>query len=174
MRTSLNNLVSRLIISVALVFSLVSGAASQPFDVMGYINWITENSEFEYEGETLPNIEYRSLAELRDIYFASTNTAAINIDADDFHPWSLYLPLTNDLYLNDKYNFTKPYIGFIWVHELVHFLQVVNDYDDEGCWTNREKVAYELQIKWMIEHNSPFKIPSDGFIKQFTDKCVTS
>lgn len=174
MRTSLNNFVTRLIISAAFVLSLASAAVSQSFDTMGYINWIVANSEFEYHGEPLPVIEYRSLDELREIYFDSTNTAAINVDVDDFYPWSIYLSEKNYLYLNDTYDFTKPYLGFIWVHELVHFLQVVNDYDDGGCWPNRDKLAYEMQAKWIIENKSPFKVPSDYHIKKYTDVCATN
>lgn len=130
----------------ALALSLWAGSSTADESWLGYIDWLTANSDFEYNGEPLPTVEYRSQAMLQLMAYGDQRVAQaeyegreLNIIEGVYDDYVMYLP--DDVETPE----------YVIVHELVHYLQDINDVTDD-CIPANEPIAYLLHHKWAEEN----------------------
>lgn len=141
-----------------------------------YVNWITENSDFEYNGETLPTLKKIPNDQLRVYAYGDDAVTEAEQNGSQLPEIiALYNHDTNQIIVDDKFeleDFTKHHII---VHELVHFLQLINGHYDTPeyikCKTSLEPIAYELHTKWMDEVNHPGERPNGMFLFFLSMAC---
>jgi len=140
-----------------------------PFDK--HIKWLVENSEFEYNGETYPSIDYYSSQELQVIAYGREKIEKADSQA---------LPKIKALYdhRNNTLMFTKGMdikdnkTAYIVVHELVHFLQNTNGITEKTeCIQSLEESAYKLQAEWQRQHDHPGPYPNFLFVRLLSLSC---
>lgn len=162
-------------ISMALVFgrfALAEGSeTNKMLPMVGYIEFITQNSSLEYAGQDLPNVTVVSENELQ-LLFRSSEDGVSASDDDDSLPLvsAFYDRSTNRIFLTDVNSTAGPGL----FHELVHFLQAVNEKDDmfashRACL---EAEAYELQALWQTEQGIDLASkPEYGFVMTLYGAC---
>lgn len=136
---------------VPLTLSLCAPAhADERF--MPYIDWLTENSSFEYNGEELPTIRQMPYAYLEVEVYGPENVAMAERQGTELPKiHGAYRDDTNEMLYADDVD------PWAWenrdtlVHELVHFLQMVNGINDE-CVQKLERPAYKLHWEWVEAH----------------------
>ena len=140
-----------------------------------YINWITENSDFKYNGEALPTL--KKIPEDQLVVYAYGPDAVLQAEQNETtlpEIIALYDHEKNQIIVNKNFeleDFTKHHII---VHELVHFLQMINGHystpEAIKCQTSLEPIAYKLHMKWMDEVDHPAERPNSLFLF-FLDKA---
>lgn len=118
-----------------------------------YISWIVENSDFEYNGEPLPDINFKD-KDILKIYAYGGETVARsereNIELQNI--LALYIHDNDTILISKNKDLNRFENHHILIHELVHYLQDINGYYDKiECQPLLEKDAYRLQEKWMRE-----------------------
>lgn len=157
---------------IALVAALCCHPASADERFLPYIDWIVANSDYQYNGEPLPEVQYHSPAMLLVLGYGEETVAQAEYR-------NSYLPPILGLYNHDDNVMMLPKgnevgdfeIAHIVVHELVHYLQDINDFDDKGCIQNREPEAYRLHEQWMDEHDHPADRPDGLFVLMLAMAC---
>jgi hypothetical protein len=115
-----------------------------------YIDWLTANSNYQYNGEALPTITFMSVPLMAITVYGETTVATAELNGTE-------LPEIAGIYMHDvnQIVFPEGVNPFeredTLVHELLHFLQYVNlpEPDCVGLW---EREAYELHWQWVEEH----------------------
>ena len=146
--------------------------------LLKHIAWITQNSSYTYNEENLPEVVYLSQQNLNILVHGDFQVAQSEYKGS-------YLPDAkagydkerNVISLLDEYVATDPDIQYMIVHELVHFLQEVNNIDEDiiyaSCPVKLEEDAYRLQRMWMIERNDENPLPNPLFVAFLTSSCET-
>lgn len=159
----------------ALLISFASPLYANPV-FKEYVEWIVNNSDFEYNGEELPTVK-RIPKEWMEVYAYGGETVADSEKQGTTLPEVLALYdnendqmiIPEDLDLNDFGN------HHIVVHELVHYLQDINGYyetkDAQDCPQSLEPPAYELHVKWMDEVDHPGERPNELFVFMLSMAC---
>lgn len=151
---------------------LTTGASISDERFMPYIDWLTANSDFTYNGEPLPDVEYVSKNMLLTIVYGPEQVAEAEYKGKTMpEVLGAYDDKKNVMYLPEGADVGSWENAPTVVHELVHFLQMVNKVDDYGCLQNLEQPAYELQTDWMDAHNHPEERPNLFFIFMLTQSC---
>jgi hypothetical protein len=137
---------------------------------MPYIEWITANSTYTYNGEPMPRVAFVSKGILQTVVYGADNVAKAEAKGVKllevlaaYDKGVMYFPRDKDIASFEM----APTV----LHELVHYLQGINKTPDYGCLQNLEPPAYELQTKWMDAHNHPEERPSPFFIMMLTYSC---
>jgi len=164
-------------VTVALAFAaggsaLADGPETQKMLAMiRNIEFITQNSSLEYAGQDLPDVIIVSERELQS-RFRSSKAKTIATDGDRSFALvsALYDRSGNRIFLADVNSITGPGL----FHELVHFLQDINDKD--AMFASRrvclEAEAYELQAIWQTEHGIDLASkPEYGFVMTLYGAC---
>lgn len=139
---------------------------------MPYIDWLSANSDLQYHGEPLPRLRYVSQNMLQTIVFgpdAVAEAEAKNLRLQEVI--AAYDEVANIIYVKTGTDVSSFDYGPTMVHELYHFLQMVNKVDDYGCLQNLEQAAYEIQTDWMDAHNHPEERPNMFFIYMLVQSC---
>jgi hypothetical protein len=131
-----------------------------------HIEWITENTSLEYNGEPLPSVERRNADQMAAMFYGldkNPNNHSKDekklIENSRFS--ALYNYHENILYFKPDFKFDDWQTSHILVHELVHFLQMTNDrYGDNPCKPRLEGYAYMIQSQWQEKHNHPADKPN--------------
>lgn len=144
------------IVIMSIIFSVCAAIAHANDDIMlGYIDWIVSNSDFEYTGEELPIIATITSDEMQILaYGKDTVERAANGEFVLDIIIALYHDEIDTIIVNEDFDIEKFEHHHILVHELVHYLQDINGITD-NCIQNLEPIAYELQDKWQTEVNHP-------------------
>jgi hypothetical protein len=153
-------------------FSIYATIASANDTILGYIEWIVQNSDFEYNNEPLPTIEVKSYNEIQLIGYGEE---AIAESIEKNYELTPLIALYKDriIIVNENFDLNDFRYHHILVHELVHYLQEINNINDD-CIQNLEPIAYELQTQWMIEVNHPEPLPDRLFIAFLSLHCITN
>jgi len=157
--------------AVCLVAIFISTQKPHPFDK--HIEWITENSEFEYNGEAYPSISYHSHNDLQILAYGSEKIREAEITKKPIPSIkALYNHKTNSLMFLEGMDIAADETAYIVVHELVHFLQNTNGVTAQTeCITSLEQRAYVLQAEWQEEHNHPGPYPNFLFVRLLVSSC---
>ena len=151
---------------------LLSGTANSDERMLPHIEWLVANSDFEYNGEPLPSVEYISFELMQVAVYGPETVAQAEYNGST-------LP-TAHAYYDDERDTIVLQTGFDWdsmdtmhimVHELVHYLQDINGITDP-CLGNLEPEAYQLHDQWMVEHNSPAERPNMLFVYMLRMSCL--
>lgn len=135
---------------LALSLSLWAGTSTADERFLPLIDWLTANSEFEYNGEPLPTIKYLPYAYLEvEVYGAETVARAEHQGMQLSPIKGAYLHLTNTMLFPDDFDWETG--TDVVVHELVHFLQNVAG-EDPDCIQTLERPAYTLHWEWVKAH----------------------
>ena len=153
-----------------LLMSCLSASADERF--LPYINWITENSELQYNGEPLPTIEVMPYKWLELEVYGPDNVARAEFNGTE-------LPEVRGAYNHEENVMMFPEGRDVWeqedviLHELVHFLQYVNG-DVPDCIQQLERPAYELHWKWVEDHGreADFVEPNWLFVYMLEMACM--
>lgn len=143
----------------------------QTSTIVEYIEFITQNSSLEYVGQDLPQVTVLSEDELQLLFRSSDAVVSANEDDRAFGLVSaLYDRSANKIFLPDVNSIAGPGL----FHELVHFLQAINDKDDvfaahRACL---EAEAYDLQAIWQTEQGIDLASkPEYGFVMTLYGAC---
>jgi hypothetical protein len=139
--------------------------------IIEYIEFITQNSSLEYAGQDLPQVTVVSGDELQLLFRSSMVEVSANEDERSFGLVSAYYDRSaNRIFLADVNTVAGPGL----FHELVHFLQAINDKDDlfashRACL---EAEAYDLQAIWQTEQGIDLASkPTYGFVMTLYGAC---
>ncbi len=164
---------------VAVAMALVAGRhalaegseTQQTLTIIEYIEFITQNSSLEYAGQDLPHVTVVSEDELQLLFRSSEAEVSANENDRSFALVSAYYDRSaNRIFLADVNSIAGPGL----FHELVHFLQAINDKDDvfashRACL---EAEAYELQAIWQTEQGIDLASkPEYGFVMTLYGAC---
>lgn len=150
-----------LFVSSSIAFANESSVSKEEYYMLKYINWITDNSKFSYNNEPLPSVKYLSQKELQVMQYGEEKVLSLR-DGNISLPiiLALYDRKTNSIIMNNEYSIEYYDTHHVLVHELVHFLQMVNN-TSYNCLNELEKDAYTLQVKWQNEVNHPAERPDN-------------
>jgi len=127
--------------------------------MLEYVDWITDNSEFEYSGEALPEITFRTTVELQQMQYGAERweeLAATGLDLPEIV--ALFDRHENRILFNTGIDFSDWSNDHVIVHELVHYLQMTNQ-TPSNCSLDLEPAAYALQIEWQDQFDHPGERP---------------
>lgn len=161
---------------LAIILSIFATALYADPVFKKYVNWITANSDFEYNGETLPTLKKIPRDQLIIYAYGADAVAEAEQNAAELPEIiALYDHEKNQIIVDNEFeldDFTKHHII---VHELVHFLQLINGHYDtsevQKCQSSLELIAYELHIKWQDEVNHPAERPNELFLFFLEKAC---
>lgn len=139
--------------------------------LLGYVNWLTQNSNFEYEGQPLPSIKVISKNAIQVLAYTQETIDSLKAKGQEPTPIvALYDDTTDTIIVNEDFDIMNFEYHHILVHELVHYLQDINGITDD-CIQNLESIAYELQEKWMDEVDHPADRPNALFVALIAAHC---
>jgi len=169
----MSNIVKQILIFslVVVAIAFVSAQKSHPFDE--YIIWLTENSEFEYNGEAYPSITYYSSQDLQTLAYGVDRIKEAESEGRSIPKIkALYDHRNNRLLFLKGMDIRADETAYIVVHELVHFLQNINGITEQTeCLPSLEKRAYTLQAKWQEAHNHSGPYPNFLFVSLLASGC---
>lgn len=157
---------------LGLVFMLVmanKGSANEKWQE--YIDWITENSDLTYNGEELPELVFMPYKVLEVEVYGPEQVAQAEYQGYELTP-------IRGAYFHDRNWMVVPegadLAEDVLVHELVHFLQYLQDTPE--CIQELEKPAYKLHWQWVEEHDLTDKYaePSWLFVYMIEMACRQS
>jgi len=119
--------------------------------MLDMVEWITENSKYEYSGQKLPWVEVRTQQEICEVLFETPPQPCPAL--------AYYDDTINAIFLSpDPIGgmVQEKFIEVILFHELVHFLQYVNEeHKNVECLNALERDAYKLQDAYIEEMGWP-------------------
>lgn len=158
---------------IAALFFLISPAYATSDEVMlDMIEYIEENSKYEYNGEKLPYIQIRSPDELcQDLYPPEVYEKI----KDQCSVAGLYNHNLNVIFIADKsgpYMVDEKFVETVLFHELVHFLQYLNGEDEKvSCMQALEADAYILQDDYVLDKGFPEEQRPDPLFAMIVSTC---
>lgn len=157
------------IVVTAMAVTLFAHHAKADERLLPYIDWITDNSELEYNGEPLPDVTVVDYALLEVLTYGDQTVAQAEYEGRD-------LPEVHAIYRHDENDIVFPDTVSPWeeeeviVHELVHFLQYMNREPPE-CVQSWEKQAYDLHWQWVEETGYDAEEPNWLFVFMLEMSC---
>lgn len=164
---------TRLLTTIIALLSFNTAAYATSNEVMlDMIKFIEQNSKYEYNDEKLPFIEIRSSDELCRSIFEPDVYEKIK---ENCNVVGYYNHHTNAIFISNspgKYMVEEGFIETILLHELVHFMQLVNgEYDKVACKNELEVDAYILQMKYVDHVGYPEEQKPDPLFAMMTSVC---
>jgi len=155
------------------LLSANTGATQSREDILSYVLWIEDNSEFEYNGEPLPRIVHKGHEEVQLMAFSEEEIErSREFDYNLPIVAAIYLPENDRIIGNEGYDLSLYENHHILVHELVHYMQDINGHlEDDECPLDSEHDAYVIQKQWQQEVNHPENQPTDLFIAMIKGGC---
>jgi hypothetical protein len=151
-----------LIASLSLLVASVAGAVDRELEekvMLENIEWLAEeSSNLEYNGEPLPAIVYATQDQL-SAYFYGLDKWVQN--QEDLVPVEGIFRSEGEgtIFLLDDFDWESNEHLDVIVHELVHYLQYINDISYD-CSIAAELDAYKYQTYWMMGNPSSKPMPS--------------
>ncbi|WP_353476183.1 hypothetical protein PVT71_24830 (plasmid) [Salipiger sp. H15] len=135
------------------------------------IEFITQNSSLEYAGQDLPGVTVVSADALQQLFRSSeTHVSAKQDDNSPARVSALYDRFANRIFLDDM----NAVAGPAMLHELVHYLQAINDKEDMfvSHIVCLEAEAYDVQAIWQTENEIDLASrPQYGFVTTLFGIC---
>jgi len=158
-------------IFVTIVAVFAYSLKPHPFDK--HIDWLVENSEFEYNREQYPRIVYRSSEQMQIIAYTQNRLDEARAEGRVIpQVKALYNHNDNVMILENGTDIKSKETAYIIVHELVHFLQVINGVTtEETCIPSLEGPAYKLQYEWQKAHDHPGPYPNFLSVAMIVSSC---
>jgi hypothetical protein len=163
-----------LVATLILITTMTSSLASSNEVMLDMIEFITERSDYTYNGEKLPWIEIREPDELcRAVYLPETYAKLESCDIAGYYDNNL-----TTIFISDdpgRYMVAEGFFEVVLLHELVHYLQYLNGYDKEvACRNELEKDAYRLQVEYVDYMGYPEEQKPNALFAFFVSMCEGS
>lgn len=156
---------------LSLALLLAGSMARANNDWLGYINWITEQTDYEYHGEPLPELVFYSQAYLQILVYGEDQVARSEFSGTNLpEVMGAYLHTENQMLLPEGVDLSDHMVIATVVHELVHFLQHINGVESE-CAGELEPEAYRLHWAYAQEHGLEVEEPSWLFVALLQMSC---
>jgi hypothetical protein len=142
------------------------------------INWIVKNSNLDYQGELLPSLVYLD-SDIINLEGYGTYKIAQSEYHGNYLPnfIAIYNKEDKTILVDQKHSLESKDNHYILIHELVHYLQDINNVQNnifyKSCPEKMEEDAYSLQRKWMTENQITKNLPDPLFVALLTGKCFT-
>lgn len=162
----------RLLASAITALTLVASTASATSReiVLDMINYIEQNSTYEYGGQRLPFIEIRE----PEVIYEGLMGEPMPEDSSIF-PAGYFDHSMNTIYISSEpgpYMVDEGFIEVVLLHELVHYMQLVNGaYETAECKNALERDAYKLQAKYVDDMGLPEEQKPDPFFAAIVSMC---
>lgn len=138
------------------------------------LTWIHHNSDYSWDFQTYPKLEFLSSNYLQELYYDKPYE-----EVKDYNEiLALYDSELDTIFLPENKSMYE--LQPLLVHELVHFLQdLAGLYEDEtiSCATEApdnlalEPPAYEIHMNWMDAHNHSGEKPNKLFLFMLKQAC---
>jgi hypothetical protein len=161
-----------LILSLIMLLTVpIAASASSNQIMLEMIDFITERSDYEYQGQPLPWIEIRTQDELcRAVYTPESYAKLTSCDVVGYYDNNL-----NTVFVSDdpgQYMVEEGFFETVLVHELVHYLQYLNGYDKKvACMAEMEKDAYRLHAEYVDYRGYPQQQKPNALFAIFASMC---
>ena len=136
-------------------------------DTLRIIQWLTDNSKYEWSGEELPEIKFEDTEVMCEILFVEP---PIPCDIGGY-----YNDDTNQIFIANeptRHMVEEGYVESVLVHELVHYLQFINgEYKVVECNRELERDAFDLQDKYVTEFGLPEEHLNDPLFALMVSSC---
>lgn len=152
---------------------LANPASATSTDVMlDMIEYIEQNSTYEYSGQRLPFIEIREPEEIYEGLMGEKMP-----EEPTSFPAGYFDHNMNTVYVSSEsgpYMVDEGFIEVVLFHELVHYMQLINGtYDTVECKNALERDAYKLQTKYIEDMGLPEEQKPDPFFAAVVSMCNT-
>jgi len=162
-----------LIVSLSLLIAGVAGAVDRETEekiMLEHIDWLVENGGYEYNDQPLPEVVYGTQEQLTAYFYGLDRYLE---EGDDLTPVEGIFQSEDEgtIFLLDDFNWYNTADLDTLVHELVHYLQYINEitYD---CSVAAELEAYRYQTEWMMENPSDDIQPSYLMAIWIMETCI--
>lgn len=154
-----------------LAISASSALATSKEVMLDMIDYIEENSDYEYNQEKLPFIQIR---EPKEIYEGLMGEPYPEEELTVF-PAGYFDHNMNTIYVSSRpgpYMVEEGFIEVVIFHELVHYMQLINGaYETAECKNALEKDAYLLQADYVDYRGFPEENKPDMFFAMIVSMC---
>lgn len=155
---------------MSLFFALPASASSDEI-MLDMIDFITERTNYKYQGEPLPFVEIRTPGELCAVVFSPETLAKLNecTVAGYYDPSvkTIFISTESGPYMVDDF-----FIETILIHELVHYLQYLNAANLEvKCINELERDAYRIQKEFVDYMGYPEEQKPDPLFAMIISSC---
>ena len=107
--------------------------------------WIGANTDYN-TNVPLPSIEFKTQVEMENLYYGDRSEKEGDL-------YGFYNLKKNIIILPDTWDSTKPFDLGLLVHEIIHYLQDINDVQF-GCTAEMELDAWPLQKQYLANVHS--------------------
>lgn len=153
---------------IIMLFALPVKAQVSWSDSARIITWLTDNSDYEWNGEPLPKVKFETIENMCITLFPEGVPDPCNIGG-------YYNDETNEIFIATtptEHMVEERYEESVLVHELVHFLQKINGtYETIECRRGLEKDAFHLQDKYIDEFGLPEELHNDPLWALVMSSC---
>lgn len=162
----------RLLAPAITALTLVANPASATSTeiVLDMINYIEQNSTYEYGGQRLPFIEIRE----PEVIYEGLMGEPMPEDSSIF-PAGYFDHNMNTIYISSEpgpYMVDDGFIEVVLFHELVHYMQLINGaYETAECKNALERDAYKLQVEYIDHMGFPEEQKPDPFFAAIVSMC---
>lgn len=140
-----------ILVSLVIMTSPVFAATGSEQMMLDMIEWIEDNSKYQYNGEPLPVLQVKTQKEVCEALYAEPPAECTAIG---YYNNTMNVIVMSPDPIGDMVQ--EKLIEMIIFHELVHYLQYLNGEDQEvACMNALEKDAYKLQDQYIQEMNWP-------------------
>lgn len=138
--------------------------------MLDMIDYIEQNSSYEYDGQRLPFIQIREPSEIYEGLMGEPMPEDVTVFPAGYFDHSM-----NTIYISSEpgpYMVEEGFIEVVLFHELVHYLQLVNGADETAeCKNALERDAYKLQIKYIEDMGYPEEQKPDPLFAAIVSMC---
>ena len=158
-----------IIVLSLLAFCHPVNADHKGHSVQSMVQWIVDNSRFEYHGDPYPKVTTETaLTVCSEIYPDSEPHADCNIAGYYDHE-------ANHIVISDsvtEYMVEDHFREVVLLHELVHFVQYYDgEYERAECKQALEIDAFDLQDQWIDEQGIDPEQKNDPLFVVFVTMC---
>ena len=109
------------------------------------IGWVTENTDYKYNNEPLPEVLFVTPEDLNILYYG-------HFKEDSTEIYGIYDYRIDTMFLRKDFDVNKQ--KDILLHELIHYMQDINGtLNEDSCKGDNEFEAYSLTADWQEEYN---------------------
>ena len=123
--------------------------------------WIGANTDYN-TNVPLPSIEFKTQVEMENLYYGDRSEKEGDL-------YGFYNLKKNIIILPDTWDSTKPFDLGLLVHEIIHYLQDINDVQF-GCTAEMELDAWPLQKQYLANVHS-YHWEYDGLWHLMISQC---
>ena len=159
----------RWLVAVMLLAPTMVYSAHSDHSIQSMIQWIESNSKYQYNNQTLPQIQRLTATEICTATFPDLEPHA-DCNVAGYYDHEQNLIVVSDTVT--EYMVEDHFYEVVLLHELVHYLQYYNgEYERAECKQALEIDAFDLQDKWIAEQGIDPEQKNDPLFVIFVTMC---